>query len=74
MTLYYFIDSFEMQSNMSKTMQKRVELDILQGRIVGNEDVLPNSKPYFSFKGIPYAQPPVGELRFAATINIILSS
>ncbi|XP_038219764.1 esterase FE4-like [Zerene cesonia] len=42
-------------------------------RIKVNEGVLEGSKvdnvygkPYFSFKGIPYAEPPVGDLRFKA--------
>lgn len=46
-------------------MQNKVQLDIQQGRIVGVEDKLPNGNSLFSFKGIPYAQPPIGELRFA---------
>lgn len=39
-------------------------MDISQGRIVGVESPLPNGKSFLSFQGIPYAQPPVGELRF----------
>lgn len=52
---------------MSRTMLSNVQIDVAQGRVIGVEDVLPNGKPFFSFKGIPYAQPPIGELRFAVT-------
>lgn len=53
-------------------MQKKVQLDVSQGRIVGVENALPNGKPFFAFKGIPYAQPPIGELRFVVTISLKL--
>lgn len=49
-------------------MQKKVQLDIVQGQIIGLQNTLPNGKAFFSFKGIPYAQPPTGELRFSVNI------
>lgn len=52
---------------MSKTVLSNVQLNVAQGRIIGVEDVLPNGKSFYSFKGVPYAQPPIGELRFAVT-------
>lgn len=36
------------------------------GEIVGNIETLPFGKSVFTYLGIPYAEPPVGELRFAA--------
>jgi acetylcholinesterase len=38
----------------------------LQGKVITNENVT-----YFSFKGIPYAEPPVGKLRFQAPEPVI---
>lgn len=49
-------------------MQNKVQLDVLQGQIIGLQNTLPNGKSFYSFKGIPYAQPPIGELRFAVKI------
>ncbi|KAJ0180163.1 hypothetical protein K1T71_004754 [Dendrolimus kikuchii] len=37
---------------------------INQGKLRGQIKKLLDEKPYYSFKGIPYAQPPLGELRF----------
>ncbi|CAK1603771.1 unnamed protein product [Parnassius mnemosyne] len=39
---------------------------IKQGKLVGSVKKLNDGSPYYSFKGIPYAQPPVGKLRFMA--------
>lgn len=47
----------------------KVQVDISQGRIVGVENKLPNGLPFYSFKGIPYAEPPIGNLRFAVSEN-----
>ncbi|KOB71338.1 Uncharacterized protein OBRU01_13932, partial [Operophtera brumata] len=41
---------------------------VKQGQLQGSILKLLNDSPYFSFKGIPYAQPPVGDLRFKAPL------
>ncbi|XP_036329446.1 esterase B1-like [Rhagoletis pomonella] len=41
-----------------------VELQLPQGRIRGATRETVNGITYYSFEGIPYAQPPVGKLRF----------
>ncbi|XP_026744640.1 venom carboxylesterase-6-like [Trichoplusia ni] len=45
-------------------VQVRVEEGILEGEKVGNAFGV----PFYSFKGIPYAQPPIGDLRFKAPV------
>lgn len=39
-------------------------VQVRQGQLCGITATLPNGKPYHYFKGIPYAKPPVGDLRF----------
>lgn len=46
----------------STAVQVRVNEGLLEGELVNNE----YGGTYNSFKGIPYAQPPVGDLRFKA--------
>lgn len=42
-----------------------VEIDIESGRIRGKRSLtLFNEKPYYSFRGIAYAQAPIKDLRF----------
>lgn len=36
------------------------------GAVVGKIETVPHSKAVYQYLGIPYAEPPVGELRFAA--------
>ncbi|CAG4978999.1 unnamed protein product [Colias eurytheme] len=43
-------------------MKVRVNEGVLEGSAVENA----YGKPFFSFKGIPYAEPPIGDLRFKA--------
>lgn len=39
-------------------------VEISQGRIQGVSEITPGGKPFFSFLGIPYAEPPLNDLRF----------
>ena len=41
------------------------EVKTTSGTIVGKLETLPNGKSVYEYLGIPYAKPPVNELRFA---------
>ncbi|XP_058456715.1 uncharacterized protein LOC131434085 [Malaya genurostris] len=43
---------------------ERPIVELRQGKVQGVTDKLPNGRKYHFFKGIPYAKPPIGELRF----------
>lgn len=45
-------------------------VQVRQGQLRGITTTLPNGKPYHYFKGIPYAKPPVGDLRFKPPVAI----
>lgn len=45
-----------------KMMSTQVVLN--EGTVVGAEEKLPNGNLCYSYKGIPYAEPPIGNLRF----------
>lgn len=49
---------------------KNVRVSVAQGTVVGLQDTLPNGQAFYSFKGIPYAQPPINDLRFKVCIYI----
>ncbi|CAK1603758.1 unnamed protein product [Parnassius mnemosyne] len=51
-----------------KLLQKHVTVALGCGKLRGTESKLWNGSTYYSFKGIPYAQPPVGKLRFKAPL------
>ncbi|EZA55883.1 hypothetical protein DMN91_010858 [Ooceraea biroi] len=44
--------------------KKRVEVRVREGRLSGTVEEAVFGDPYIAFRGIPYAKPPVGELRF----------
>lgn len=47
----------------------RVKID--QGVVRGCEEKLPDGRSYLRFSGIPYAKPPVGELRFRSPQKLL---
>ncbi|XP_064109034.1 venom carboxylesterase-6-like isoform X2 [Macrobrachium nipponense] len=47
-----------------------VEVMTELGKVKGTEQAITDSRTILAFKGIPYAQPPVGELRFKAPVPI----
>ncbi|KAK3886908.1 hypothetical protein Pcinc_008964 [Petrolisthes cinctipes] len=46
-----------------------VEVVLQQGRLRGNKEVLEDGRHYYTFLGIPYAQPPIGDLKFKAPVR-----
>ena len=59
MKFYIFLCLFYF-SNASGNLQ----VNITEGTLEGDELKTRLGKSYIAFKGIPYAQPPVGDLRF----------
>ncbi|XP_051862896.1 esterase B1-like isoform X3 [Drosophila albomicans] len=49
-----------------QTTNESVIADTEYGKVRGVKRLSTYDVPYFSFEGIPYAQPPIGELRFRA--------
>ncbi|KAJ6641267.1 Juvenile hormone esterase [Pseudolycoriella hygida] len=47
------------------------KITVKQGILCGKKELLPNGKPFSIFLGIPYAKPPVRELRFRSPQKII---
>lgn len=48
---------------------RRPIITVNQGMVCGIEEKLPNGGSFYSFKGIPYAKPPIGELRFEVSVS-----
>ncbi|XP_055604278.1 carboxylic ester hydrolase-like [Uranotaenia lowii] len=48
----------------------RVITELTAGKVKGVRGTLPDGNPYYWYKGIPYAKPPVGELRFKPPVPL----
>ena len=59
-----FISKFT-QADLDE-MQRSPVVQTESGAVVGKIETLPLGKSVHEYLGIPYAEPPVGELRFAA--------
>lgn len=73
-TVYYYLAflSFLMVT-IGCACEGSVTMNIKQGMIAGKvEKTLLKQKSYFSYKGIPYAEPPIGDLRFQVSILILV--
>ncbi|XP_072940508.1 esterase E4-like [Epargyreus clarus] len=64
---------YKVQSSLENSCRLLCEMrnpivTIKQGKLRGSVDKLHDGTPYYSFKGVPYAQPPIGPLRFKAPL------
>jgi carboxylesterase type B len=48
-------------------MEERITVGVAQGDLRGRKTVTASGTTYYSFKGIPYAKPPLGSLRFGVS-------
>lgn len=57
------------QHNLRQSRQTTKETVVAEtefGKIKGVKKLTAYNRPYYNFEGIPYAQPPIGNLRFKA--------
>lgn len=62
---------FLILANKEIRFQNTTHVRIKQGELVGTLESLSTGDSFASFKGIPYAKPPIGNLRFR--VNILLT-
>ncbi|XP_017962236.2 acetylcholinesterase [Drosophila navojoa] len=61
---YYTTNNLRLYSTL------KVKVPVRQGIVVGTQEKLPNGVVYRSFLGVPYAEPPVGGLRFRSPVPL----
>jgi carboxylesterase type B len=49
--------------------EETVSVGVAQGELQGRKTVTASGTTYYSFKGIPYAKPPLGSLRFRVSTH-----
>jgi hypothetical protein len=54
---------------VSERMSERLIVSVEQGDLRGRAVITKSGLHYYSFQGIPYAKPPVGNLRFKVSYN-----
>lgn len=57
--------------SIKSTSTKELKVQVNEGKLIGI-DVDGYNVRYLAFRGIPYAKPPVGELRFKVSISAII--
>lgn len=55
-------------SEVTQTTENDPIVSTLAGKVSGSVEEGVTGHKYLAFKGVPYAKPPVGELRFEASI------
>lgn len=65
LTLYFPHDELVQRKMLSERVR------VKQGVVRGCEEILPNGKPFLRFSGIPYAKPPINELRFRSPQKLL---
>ncbi|RVE43337.1 hypothetical protein evm_012008 [Chilo suppressalis] len=58
------VQRFLPQAKRFSTDMSNPIVSVKQGKLKGSSQKLFDGSTYYSFKGVPYAQPPIGKLRF----------
>lgn len=57
---------------MMSVSVKEVTILIRQGTLIGFEELSERGDQFVAFRGIPYAQPPINDLRFKVSVSRIV--
>lgn len=68
-TSFIYLQIVLLLEENANRVYKTIETDNGAVRGLTNETML-HRKPYLSFRGIPFAKPPIGELRFKAPVPV----
>uniref|UniRef100_A0A8D8CQM8 Carboxylic ester hydrolase n=1 Tax=Culex pipiens TaxID=7175 RepID=A0A8D8CQM8_CULPI len=70
--LVFSVSTYFIKGNLLKLWppEDRPVVTVRQGKLRGISDTLPNGHRYHYFKGVPYAQHPVGPLRFRPPVPL----
>ncbi|KAL4713623.1 hypothetical protein ACJJTC_017664 [Scirpophaga incertulas] len=67
-TLRSYVQRSKRNINYSQSNMSNPIVTVTEGKLRGSTNKLFDGSTYYSFKGIPYAQPPIGTLRFKAPL------